>query len=161
MGGVNAAGRTSFHQGFRRIVIDKLTAEARQETFVGLATLMNILTYQEGQLVDGEGNSVALSEVENRFGQQILDGTLIRKIENNHFDPDATHCHTKITVSQSKLRPRVKSESESSHHISIDYDIGRTYLQESIGRFETHAHSKHFLRARVLILRNNHAVGNK
>ncbi|MFT6208974.1 MAG: acetoacetyl-[acyl-carrier protein] synthase, partial [Colwellia sp.] len=40
MGGVNAAGRTSFHQGFRRIVIDKLTAEARQETFVGLATLM-------------------------------------------------------------------------------------------------------------------------
>ena len=47
MGGVNAAGRTSFHQGFRRIVIDKLTAEARQETFVGLATLMNILTYQQ------------------------------------------------------------------------------------------------------------------
>jgi len=101
MGGVNAAGRTSFHQGFRRIVIDKLTAEARQETFVGLATLMNILTYQEGQLVDGEGNSVALSDVESRFGQQILDGTLIRKIENNHFDPDATHCHSKITAAPS------------------------------------------------------------
>ena len=47
MGGVNAAGRTSFHQGFRRIVIDKLNAEARQETFVGLATLMNLLTSQE------------------------------------------------------------------------------------------------------------------
>ena len=50
MGGVNAAGRTSFHQGFRRIVIEKLTAEARQETFVGLATLMNILTFQDGQV---------------------------------------------------------------------------------------------------------------
>jgi acetoacetyl-[acyl-carrier protein] synthase len=101
MGGVNAAGRTSFHQGFRRIVIDKLTAEARQETFVGLATLMNILTFQEGKLVDAEGNTVALNDVESLFGQQILDGTLIRKIENNHFDPDATHCHTKITAAPS------------------------------------------------------------
>jgi acetoacetyl-[acyl-carrier protein] synthase len=41
MGGINASGRTSFHQGFRRIVIDKLNAQARQETFVGLASLMN------------------------------------------------------------------------------------------------------------------------
>jgi len=28
MGGINAAGRTSFHQGFRRIVIDKINAQA-------------------------------------------------------------------------------------------------------------------------------------
>ena len=33
MGGINAAGRTSFHQGYRRIVLDALTAQARSETF--------------------------------------------------------------------------------------------------------------------------------
>ena len=58
MGGINAAGRTSFHQGFRRIVIDKLNAQARQETFVGLASLMKIVTCQEGALTDAEGNVI-------------------------------------------------------------------------------------------------------
>ena len=98
MGGVNASGRSSFHQGFRRIIIDKLNAEARQETFVGLASLMNLIKVENGSLVDSQGNLVAKQDVENLFGQQILDGTLIRKIEKNHFDPDATHVHQKITM---------------------------------------------------------------
>ena len=98
MGGINAAGRTSFHQGFRRIVIDKLNAEARQETFVGLATLMNLLTSQDGKLVDGDGKVVEKSDVEQRFGAAILAGTLIRKIEHEHFDPDATPWQQKLTM---------------------------------------------------------------
>ncbi|MFT5758110.1 MAG: acetoacetyl-[acyl-carrier protein] synthase [Alteromonadaceae bacterium] len=100
LGGINAAGRSSFHQGFRRIVIDKLNAEARQETFVGLATLMNILSFNDGKLVDVDGNVVERSAVESQFGQQILDGTLIRKIEKNHFDPDATPWQQKMTMQQ-------------------------------------------------------------
>ncbi|MEW6995485.1 beta-ketoacyl synthase [Colwelliaceae bacterium MEBiC 14330] len=99
MGGINAAGRTSFHQGFRRIVIDKLNAQARQETFVGLASLMKIVTCQEGALTDAEGNVIEASEIEAKFGEQILAGTLIRKIEKNHFDPDATHWHQKMNIS--------------------------------------------------------------
>ena len=98
MGGINAAGRTSFHQGFRRIVIDKLDQELRQETFVGLATLMNILSYQQGELVDNQGNKVAATDVEKQFGEQILAGTLIRKIENEHFDPDATPWQQKLMI---------------------------------------------------------------
>jgi len=99
MGGINAAGRTSFHQGFRRIVIDKLNAQARQETFVGLASLMKLVTNQDGSLVDVDGNVVATKDIEAKFGQQILAGTLIRKIEKNHFDPDATHWHQKMNIS--------------------------------------------------------------
>ena len=98
IGGINAAGRTSFHQGFRRIVIDKINAEARQETFVGLASLMKLVSYKNGQLVDQQGNDIAASEIEAKFGQQILNGTLIRKIEKNHFDPDATHWYQKMHV---------------------------------------------------------------
>ena len=44
MGGVNAAGRTSFHQGYRRIVIDKLSQELREETFVGLLACSEFLS---------------------------------------------------------------------------------------------------------------------
>jgi len=98
MGGINAAGRTSFHQGFRRIVIDKINAQARQETLVGLASLMNLITAKDGVFFDQEDNEINASDVEARFGQQILDGTLIRKIEKNHFDPDATHWHQKMNV---------------------------------------------------------------
>ena len=99
MGGVNAAGRTSFHQGFRRIIIDSLNNEARQETFLGLASLMKLISIENGQLVDQAGDVVAKQDIESRFGQQILDGTLIRKIEKNHFDVDATPWHQKMTLS--------------------------------------------------------------
>ncbi|KGJ92291.1 beta-ketoacyl synthase [Colwellia psychrerythraea] len=99
MGGINAAGRTSFHQGFRRIVIDKLNEQARQETFLGLASLMKLVTSQGDTLVDADGNIVEYAEIEAKFGKQILTGTLIRKIEKNHFDPDATHWHQKMNIS--------------------------------------------------------------
>ncbi|MBU2894083.1 beta-ketoacyl synthase [Colwellia sp. D2M02] len=98
MGGINAAGRTSFHQGFRRIVIDKLNAEARQETFVGLATLMKLARYENGELLDNAGNIIAPENIEATFGAQILAGTLIRKVEKNHFDVDATHWHQKMNI---------------------------------------------------------------
>ncbi|NOU48994.1 beta-ketoacyl synthase [Pseudoalteromonas sp. JBTF-M23] len=98
MGGINAAGRTSFHQGFRRIVLDKLTQSARQETFLGLATLMNLVRYQDGQLVTSDGEVIEKAQIEARFGEQIKAGTLIRKIESNHFDVDATHWQQKLTI---------------------------------------------------------------
>ncbi|PAJ74507.1 beta-ketoacyl synthase [Pseudoalteromonas sp. NBT06-2] len=101
MGGINAAGRTSFHQGYQRIVIDKLNQELRRETFVGLATLMNLVSYQNNQLVDVNSQAIAPSEIEEKLGQEILDGTLIRKIEKNHFDVDATHWQQKMTLSPS------------------------------------------------------------
>ena len=41
-GGYNAAGRSSFHHGFRRTVIESLPAAERQETLAGLAVLMNL-----------------------------------------------------------------------------------------------------------------------
>lgn len=98
MGGINAAGRTSGHQGFRRIVLDKLTQEARQETFLGLATLMNLVRQENGALIDHENQPITASNIESKYGEQILAGTLIRKIEDNHFDVDATHGHQKMTV---------------------------------------------------------------
>lgn len=98
MGGVNAAGRTSFHQGYRRIVIDKLSQELREETFVGLATMMNLLSIEDNNLVDSEGNVVARQDVEKIFGEQVLAGTLIRKIEKEHFDPDATPWQQKVSM---------------------------------------------------------------
>ena len=101
MGGINAAGRTSFHQGYRRIVLDALNAQARSETFLGLATLMNLVRVVDGQLQDTNGNNVEQSDIEARFGEQIIAGTLIRKIEKEHFDADATPWQQKMTLKSS------------------------------------------------------------
>ncbi|QTL34563.1 beta-ketoacyl synthase [Pseudoalteromonas viridis] len=98
MGGVNAAGRTSFHQGYRRIVLDSLDDAARQETFLGLATLMNLVSLQGSDLVTAHGDIIQPDQIEARFGQQIIEGTLIRKIEKTHFDVDATHWQQKLTM---------------------------------------------------------------
>ena len=101
MGGINAAGRTSFHQGYRRIVLDSLDAKARQETFLGLATLMCLVKLEQGQLVDQHGQVIEQNQIESTFGEQIIAGTLIRKIEKNHFDVDATPWQQKMTLSVS------------------------------------------------------------
>ncbi|MBQ4850658.1 beta-ketoacyl synthase [Pseudoalteromonas sp. MMG012] len=98
MGGINASGRTSFHQGFRRIVLDKLDQKARQETFLGLATLMNLVKYENEQLVTSNGDVIVVSDIEAVLGEQIKAGTLIRKIEKNHFDVDATHWQQKLAM---------------------------------------------------------------
>ena len=135
MGGVNAAGRTSFHQGFRRIVIDSLNNEARQETFLGLASLMKLVSVEEGILIDQQGNIVAKQDIETRFGQQILDGTLIRKIEKNHFDPDATHWHQKMNITPTdknisfELRTKELPKPVPSSWTVTDLGDGRVSVQ--------------------------------
>ena len=160
MGGINAAGRTSFHQGFRRIVIDKINAQAREETFVGLASLMKLVSLQGDQLVDQQGNVIAENEIEAKLGQQILDGTLIRKIEKNHFDPDATHWHQKMQISPAdtnicfKLRAKElphplphswqvtdlgegKVSVEIPEHLTISHDAYRDNPIKAAGQMPT------------------------
>jgi len=133
MGGINAAGRTSFHQGFRRIVIDKINAEAREETFIGLASLMKLISLQGEQLVDQQGNVIAANEVEAKLGQQILDGTLIRKIEKNHFDPDATHWHQKMHV-----RPIDKNISFELRSKELPHPLPHAWQVTDIGEGRVH-----------------------
>lgn len=71
-GGVSAAGRSSGHHGYRRMVIDALSQQQADQTYSSLAALMGL----EGEL----------SEIDK---ERIRTGTLIRRIEDNHFDVDA------------------------------------------------------------------------
>lgn len=69
-GGINAAGRSSGHHAYSRMVESALPQAQRERTLASLASLMGL---KDG--VDQE--------------QHILDHTLIRRIEKNHFDVDA------------------------------------------------------------------------
>ncbi|MEJ6656020.1 MAG: beta-ketoacyl synthase N-terminal-like domain-containing protein, partial [Pseudomonas sp.] len=97
-GGYNAAGRSSFHHGFRRTVIESLPAAERQETLAGLAVLMNLVRAENDHYLHETGQQLTPADIEQRFGQQILDGTLVRRIEKRHLDVDAAHWHKVLPV---------------------------------------------------------------
>jgi acetoacetyl-[acyl-carrier protein] synthase len=97
-GGYNAAGRSSFHHGFRRIVIETLDAQSRQETLAGLAVMTKLVSVTDGQYLDADGKALTLAEIEARYAAEILDSTLVRRIGKQHLDVDAAHWQKNLTV---------------------------------------------------------------
>ena len=71
-GGVNSAGRSSFHQGYRRMVEDGLSESEMTDTWNDLANLMGI-TVEPGWEARVGGSR-------NNLIQQLRQGTLIRKM---------------------------------------------------------------------------------
>jgi acetoacetyl-[acyl-carrier protein] synthase len=78
-GGINTAGRSSFHHGYRRLVIDALTQTEADRTYQSLASVMGI---------DG-----ALGAEQKQF---ILDHSLIRRIEGQHFDVESVPYNKRV-----------------------------------------------------------------
>ncbi|TBU91554.1 beta-ketoacyl synthase [Phytopseudomonas dryadis] len=88
-GGYNAAGRSSFHHGFRRTVIESMEPAAREETLAGLAVMMKLVRVVDGVYLDEDGQTLTQAEIEARFTPQILASTLVRRIDKRHLDVDA------------------------------------------------------------------------
>lgn len=86
-GGYNAAGRSSFHQGFRRMVLESLTSQQRDETLLGLATQMQIVRHADGYYIDSHGHPYTAAEVVQEFSRYIQDETLVRYFE----EPPSAH----------------------------------------------------------------------
>ena len=87
-GGVNPAGRVSFHHAYKRLVFDALAESDLENTYASLASLMN--------LTDSGSDPATRS--------WINDHTLIRRIE--HFDPDAVPWQRRV-----KLKPSQGDQS--------------------------------------------------
>ncbi|WP_375740473.1 beta-ketoacyl synthase [Pseudomonas boanensis] len=98
-GGYNAAGRSSFHHGFRRTVIETLEPQARQETLAGLAVMMKLVSVVDGQYRCAEGRTLSPADIEARYAAQILDSTLVRRVEKQHLDVDAAYWQKNVTAS--------------------------------------------------------------
>jgi acetoacetyl-[acyl-carrier protein] synthase len=122
-GGFNAAGRSSFHHAYKRMVIESLPASARQQTMLGLATMMKLVRCENGIFIDNstENNEQTLTpeEVVERYSEQILNSTLIRKIEKSHFDVNAVHWQKTINM-------------HSSEKTGICFELPRKQLPEPL-----------------------------
>ena len=102
-GGYNAAGRSSSHQAFRRMILESLPAEEQIDTVVSLACLMAQVTKEGEGYRDQQGALLSALEVDQRFRQEVLNGTLIRKIEL--FDPAKVPGHKKISLTEDANQP--------------------------------------------------------
>ena len=98
-GGINGAGRASGHHAFARMAYDALPEAGRQRTLASLATLMGLDSARENE-------------------RYILDHTLIRRIESNHFDVDSV-----------SWNQRFPTESNGQ---PVNFDIARKHLPDSI-----------------------------
>lgn len=83
-GGYNAAGRSSGHQAFKRMIWESLPSSEKANVHAALASLMN---------------NPELSESE------VLSGTLVRRIESAIFDVERVSTVTKFTLGGSEETP--------------------------------------------------------
>lgn len=84
-GGINAAGRSSFHQAYRRMVMDALSQAKQNQTLADLAGLMR-----------RECQGAAQQEFIRRH-------TLVRRIEQQYFDVDAVPLQHRMHISADQL----------------------------------------------------------
>lgn len=96
-GGISPAGRSSFHMGYQRLVFDKLAREDQLLTLQNLAVLMNLVTLEGGNWTRN-GHAVALETFLREQQDNILAGTLIRKLETNLFDPAQLLMQNNVTL---------------------------------------------------------------
>ncbi|MGB0262099.1 MAG: beta-ketoacyl synthase [Henriciella sp.] len=92
MGGVNAAGRTSGFQSFRRMIIEALADTDRKRTIAGIAVMMGLVKTEDGERFStAEESDLDLAGVVDRFENDVMEGTLVRRVEPSYFDVDALH----------------------------------------------------------------------
>ncbi|MCB1669539.1 MAG: beta-ketoacyl synthase [Pseudomonadales bacterium] len=118
-GGISPAGRSSLHHGYRRLVLDRLTTAAARETRLSLATLMGLVGKRGDSWTDQFGDKVDLDPFLDAISDRILEGTLIRRLEKNLFDPDHIPFHKSITLSGRNTQP-------------VEFVLSRRHLPEPL-----------------------------
>ena len=76
-GGYNAAGRSSGFQSYKRMIFESLSSSEQQETLTSLANLMGVVDWKP---------------------EDVLDGTLIRRIEPGLFDVEKAPASKRISL---------------------------------------------------------------
>jgi acetoacetyl-[acyl-carrier protein] synthase len=114
-GGINAAGRASFHHAYQRMVLESLPAKEQEDTIVGLAALMNLVTYKEGTYVDTDGRPLSRGEIVQKYVQVVKDGTLVRRIDDRFFAVNATPWQKNLSLNPLESSKPVTFKTSRNH----------------------------------------------
>ena len=120
-GGYNAAGRSSSHQGFRRMILESLPPEHQKQTIVSLACLMGLVTKKDGGYSDEVTEHLTTDDVFKRHYAAVIDGTLLRKIE--HFDPYNLKGNCKVDFSDTHTTTFIMARRDLPKEVNPDWTI--------------------------------------
>ncbi len=104
-GGYSAAGRSSSHQAFRRMILESLPVAEQQSTVVSLACLMARVLVEGESYRDLQGNLLSAAEVDRQFRPEVINGTLVRRVEA--FDPAHVPGNKKISFASDQHQQMV------------------------------------------------------
>jgi acetoacetyl-[acyl-carrier protein] synthase len=100
-GGINAAGRTSSHHGYRRLIVDHLDTQSRLDTMTALATLTNKATFKNGlYYLAGQEHGLTQALLAQQLGEELKNATLIRPIR-----PEAYDIHQLVLNKAAEIKP--------------------------------------------------------
>jgi acetoacetyl-[acyl-carrier protein] synthase len=129
-GGVNPAGRSSFHHAYRRLILDHLDAKSKQETLLSLATLMGLAHYESGSYTNADGDVQPLETLLDTLLQQILDHTLIRRIEPASFNVDQVMFNKAATLKNDGEIHFVLKKRQLPQHIPPNWTLSQLNATE-------------------------------
>jgi acetoacetyl-[acyl-carrier protein] synthase len=116
-GGVNPAGRSSNHHGYRRLVYGALSESAQRKTLASIAALTGKLKKSASGWTDEQGHVVDPDSYLTAHSEELLDNTLIRELESNLFDPNRIYHQSQAKLSAADDCPlsfRIKTKNISS-----------------------------------------------
>lgn len=100
-GGINAAGRSSGHHGYRRMVLSALPQAKAKMTHASLAALTGKLSLQNGIWCNEFGAAVDYDKHLQALTPELALGTLVRQLESNLFNPQQLLIHQKMNLAAS------------------------------------------------------------
>jgi acetoacetyl-[acyl-carrier protein] synthase len=101
------------------MILETLGTAERRETVAGLASLMGLVSWQNGQYHNRAGQVLSATEVEAHFSEEVIRGTLVRRIEPQHFDVDRVPVRRPFTVAGDNDHP-------------VTFTLSRKQLPDSI-----------------------------
>lgn len=131
-GGFNAAGRSSGHMGYKRMIFESLSQVQRSEVVTGLASLMGKINCEDG-MCSKHGQALDEQLIE-RLTPEVLQGTLVRRIEANFFPVGSTPIGKSGQISATESDPvRVRM---SARDLPNPLPYGWTLKSEQKGQCE-------------------------
>ena len=130
------------HHGYKRLVLDQLSKHSASATLQSLAALMGLLKQDHGGWSDATGNPVDVNPYLQSICDDILAGTLIRKLENNLFDPEQISFNKRISLSGLNNQP-------------VDFLLSKKHLPNPLpAGWQVNSESEHGGKVHVLVDQN-------
>lgn len=131
-GGFNAAGRSSGHNAYKRMIFESLGAEQKDKVVLSLASMMGLIQCDRG-ICSGQGLLLDNSVLAN-LRDPVLNGTLVRKIESTLFDASKVPGNRSLSLECSEDKPALIKVA--ARDLPDPLPFGWTIRSESAGQCE-------------------------